>query len=108
MSRFSTESLQQVLDSILPPKTPGTPTSRSNGRPLRKVEVRSIKELRDVVKMIMTKRESGSIKASDADALKYMEHFFFAVYCMSEAKRLIDDVFADLYYSYYKPETESR
>ncbi|GFS15460.1 hypothetical protein ElyMa_003187900 [Elysia marginata] len=108
MSRFSTESLQQVLDSILPPKTPGTPTSRSNGRPQRKVEVRSIKELRDVVKMIMTKRESGSIKASDADALKYMEHFFFAVYCMSEAKRLIDDVFADLYYSYYKPETESR
>ncbi|GFO07082.1 hypothetical protein PoB_003358700 [Plakobranchus ocellatus] len=108
MSRFSTESLQRVLDSIVPSQPPGTPGEHANDRPLPKMEVKSIKALRDVVKMVMTKRELGSIKASDADALKYIEHFFYAVFCMTEAKRLIDVIYADLYFSYYKPEGESR
>ena len=81
------------------------PTSHHSYPPIH----RSVGDLRDLVKAAVTRKESSaSLKSQFATSLIYMEHFFYAIFCLTEVKRVFDEIYADLYYSYYSTEDVTR
>ncbi|XP_012937822.1 trichohyalin [Aplysia californica] len=99
MSRFSIEGLKYILDDLVSSNEDVSDVNFS---------IRSVRDLRELVKATMTKRESGSLKSTDATGLIYLEHFFFSIYCLTEVKKVFDEMYADLFYSYYNPDNVSR